>query len=72
MYPQQTELKSEKTHCNVAERPSSPLTVNVSQIRKRQNKCEMNKNSNEKGPAPFEFSLFKNGRSEGFSRILFA
>ena len=52
MYPQQTELKSEKTHCNVAERPSSPLTVNVSQIRKRQNnsKCEMNKNSNEKGP----------------------
>ena len=50
MYPQQTDLKSEKTHCNVAERPSSPLTVNVSQIRKRQNKCEMNKNSNEKGP----------------------
>ena len=50
MYPQQTELKSEKTHCNVAERPSSPLTVNVSQIRKRQNKCEMNKNNNEKGP----------------------
>ena len=50
MYPQQTELKSEKTHCNAAERPSSPLTVNVSQIRKRHNKCEMNKNSNEKGP----------------------
>ena len=51
MYPQQTELKSEKIHCNAAERPSSPLTVNVSQIRKRQNnsKCEMNKNSNEKG-----------------------
>ena len=53
MYPQQTELKSEKIHCNAAERPSSPLTINVSQIRKRQNnsKCEMNKmnkNSNEK------------------------
>ena len=55
MYPQQSELKSEKINCNAAERPSSPLTVNVSQIRKRQNnsKCEMNKmnkNSNEKGP----------------------
>ena len=52
MYPQQNELKAEKIHCNVVERPSSPLTVNVSQIRKRQNnsKCEMHKNSNEKGP----------------------
>ena len=54
MYPHQTEFKTEKIHCNAAERPSSPLTVNVSQIRKRQNnsKCEMNKmnkNSNEKG-----------------------
>ena len=52
MYPHQTEFKTEKIHYNAAERPSSPLTVNVSQIRKRQNnsKCEMNKNSTEKGP----------------------